>query len=70
LAARPEPIYLGLSEVHPRFTAFAAPSLDTALEALKARIGSILVAAEKTRTLDEEALAELPAVLADQSRAA
>ena len=39
-------------------------------EALKARIGSILVAAEKTGTLDEEAFAELPAVLADRLRAA
>jgi hypothetical protein len=51
------------------FRAFT-PSLDTALEALKARIGSILVATEKTGTLDEEALAELPAVLTDQLRAA
>jgi TIR domain/Tetratricopeptide repeat len=44
--------------------------LDSALEALKARIDTILEAAEKTGTLDEEALTELPAEIAEQLRAA
>jgi hypothetical protein len=37
---------------------------------LKARVGAIVDAAEKTGTLDENALAELPTGLADQLRAA
>jgi hypothetical protein len=41
---------------------------DSAIVALKARAGAILEAAEKSGTLDEVALAELPAELADQLR--
>lgn len=41
---------------------------DPAIEALKAKIGAILEAAEKSGTLDEAALAELPVELADQLR--
>jgi hypothetical protein len=37
---------------------------------LKAKVGAIVAAAEKTGALDETALAELPAGLADQLRAA
>jgi len=43
---------------------------EAAVEALKARVGAILEAAEKTGALDENALAGLPAGLADQLRAA
>jgi len=43
---------------------------DRAPEALKARIGAILEAAEKTGALDEKALAELPAGLAEKLRTA
>jgi hypothetical protein len=46
----------------------AAAEEDTALVALKAKIGAILEAAEKSGTLDESALAELPAELADRLR--
>jgi tetratricopeptide (TPR) repeat protein len=41
---------------------------DSAIVALKAKIGAILEAAEKSGTLDEVALAELPAELVDQLR--
>ena len=43
---------------------------DTAVEALRAKIGAILLAAENAGVLDEAALAELPATIADQLRAA
>jgi hypothetical protein len=41
-----------------------------AVEVPKAKIGAILAAAEKTGALDENALAELPAGIAEQLRAA
>jgi hypothetical protein len=41
-----------------------------AIEALKAKIGAIFEAAEKTGVLDGDALAELPAEIADRIRAA
>jgi hypothetical protein len=43
---------------------------EAAVEALKARVDAIVDAAEKTGTLDENTLAELPTGLADQLRAA
>ncbi len=43
---------------------------EAAVEALKAKIDAILDAAEKTGALDEAALAELPAELTGQLRAA
>jgi hypothetical protein len=43
---------------------------DEAIEALKAKIDSIFEAAEKTGALDGDALAELPAELAERIRAA
>jgi hypothetical protein len=42
---------------------------EAAVEALKAKVGAILDAAEKTGALDENALAELPAGIADRLRA-
>jgi phage-related protein len=41
---------------------------NAAIEALKAKVGSILEAAAKSGALDETALAELPVELADQVR--
>jgi hypothetical protein len=43
---------------------------DPEIEALKAKVAAVVVAAQNTGALDETALAQLPAGLADQLRAA
>jgi hypothetical protein len=43
---------------------------DEEIEALKAKIGAIFEVAEKTGALDSDALAELPAEIAERIRAA
>jgi hypothetical protein len=43
---------------------------DPAFQALKAKIGAIFEAAKKSGALDEDALAELPAEIAERTRAA
>jgi tetratricopeptide (TPR) repeat protein len=65
-----EPDMMLLESVAHAFGAGGSTEENAEIEALKARIGAILEGAENTGTLDEAALAALPAEIAEQLRTA